>query len=78
MVKKPLRAQYCAQVQQVVLRYDHYCSYLASVIAGHNHRAFVYGHLALLLLLSTFYFFAFHVRQIFFTTSRLLERQEMA
>ncbi|EKF30315.1 huntingtin interacting protein (HIP), putative [Trypanosoma cruzi marinkellei] len=41
MVKKPLRAQRCRHLGRVVLRYDHYCTWLASAIGGGNHRLYV-------------------------------------
>lgn len=58
MVKKPLRAQMCPHLEAVVLRMDHYSSYLASTIAAHNHRAYVFVHIAFLSVLSSFYFYA--------------------
>ncbi|KEG08183.1 putative huntingtin interacting protein (HIP) [Trypanosoma grayi] len=41
MVKKPLRAQRCRHLGRVVLRFDHYCTWLASSIDGSTHRAYV-------------------------------------
>ncbi|KAF8284136.1 putative palmitoyl acyltransferase 1 [Trypanosoma cruzi] len=41
MVKKPLRAQRCRHLGRVVLRYDHYCTWLASAIGGGNHRLYI-------------------------------------
>uniref|UniRef100_A0A0A9W6K8 Palmitoyltransferase n=1 Tax=Lygus hesperus TaxID=30085 RepID=A0A0A9W6K8_LYGHE len=75
MVKKPLRAQYCAPIESVVLRFDHYCHYLCCAIAGHNHRAFVAGRVAVLLLLSTFYYYALHEQRFLFAVSELIKRQ---
>jgi ankyrin repeat protein len=58
MVKKPLRAQYCLQLQRVVLRFDQYCTYFSTVIGGGNQRLFFWAHMALLSLLSCFYYYA--------------------
>lgn len=58
MVRKPLRAQYCHQLQRVVLRLDHFCPYFGTVIGGGNHRAFVWLHVAMLTLFSCFYYYA--------------------
>ncbi|KAG5486582.1 hypothetical protein CUR178_07949 [Leishmania enriettii] len=58
MVRKPLRAQYCPQMRRVVLRYDHFCSYLSTAIGGGNHRAFLWLHVALLSMLCCFYYYA--------------------
>ncbi|GET85658.1 huntingtin interacting protein, putative [Leishmania tarentolae] len=58
MVKKPLRAQYCPQLRRIVLRYDHFCTFLNTAIGGGNHRAFLWLHVALLSMLSCFYSYA--------------------
>lgn len=58
MVKKPLRAQYCVQLQRVVLRFDQYCTYLSTVVGGGNQRVFFWFHVSLLVLLSCFYHYA--------------------
>lgn len=58
MVKKPLRAQRCRQTNRVILRYDHYCAYLASPIGALNHRAFIGFLLSLFSLFSSFYYYA--------------------
>ncbi|CAD2220207.1 huntingtin interacting protein (HIP) [Angomonas deanei] len=48
MVKKPLRAQYCHHLEQVVLRLDHYAPHVASTVGAYNHRLFVFFHIILL------------------------------
>ena len=58
MVRKPLRAQYCVELQRVVLRFDQYCAYLSTAIGGGNQRVFFLAHVALLALLSCFYHYA--------------------
>ncbi|KPI84393.1 putative huntingtin interacting protein (HIP) [Leptomonas seymouri] len=58
MVKKPLRAQYCEQLQRVVLRFDQYCTYFSTAIGGGNQRVFFWVHVSLLALLSCFYHYA--------------------
>ncbi|KAG5487486.1 hypothetical protein LSCM1_07441 [Leishmania martiniquensis] len=58
MVRKPLRAQYCPHMRRVVLRYDHFCSYVCTAIGGGNHRAFLWLHAALLSMLCCFYYYA--------------------
>ncbi|KAK7202061.1 palmitoyl acyltransferase 1 [Novymonas esmeraldas] len=58
MVRKPLRAQFSPQLQHVVLRYHQFCGYLSTIVGGGNHRAFFWLHVALLWLLSCFYFYA--------------------
>ncbi|KAH9601569.1 Ankyrin repeat-containing domain [Trypanosoma melophagium] len=42
MVKKPLRAQRCRHLGRVVLRFDHYCTWLSSTIGGGNHRVYLW------------------------------------
>ncbi|CAM41534.1 putative huntingtin interacting protein (HIP) [Leishmania braziliensis MHOM/BR/75/M2904] len=64
MVKKPLRAQYCPQLQRVVLRYDHFCTHLSTAIGGGNHRAFVWLQVALLSTLCCFYYYAYEYRHL--------------
>ncbi|KPA75528.1 putative palmitoyl acyltransferase 1 [Leptomonas pyrrhocoris] len=58
MVKKPLRAQHCVQLQRVVLRFDHYCHHLSTVIGGGNQRVFFWLHVSLLALMSCYYHYA--------------------
>lgn len=41
MVRKPLRAQRCQYTNRIVLRYDHYCPWLANSIGAGNHRLYV-------------------------------------
>nr|CCC92865.1 putative huntingtin interacting protein (HIP) [Trypanosoma congolense IL3000] len=57
MVRKPLRAQYCRYTNNIVLRYDHYCVWLATSIGAGNHRSYI----SFLVLYSLLLFSMYHV-----------------
>lgn len=57
MLKKPMRAQHCKVLNQLVLRYDGYSSFVASSIGAGNHRLYIFFQLFLGALLCTTYFF---------------------
>lgn len=57
MLKKPMRAQHCKVLNQLVLRYDGYSSFVASSIGAGNHRLYIYFQLFLVALLGSTYFF---------------------
>lgn len=57
MIKKPMRAQHCPQINRVVKRYNGYAPLAASSIGANNHRAYIFFQCALISLVSCFYYF---------------------
>lgn len=58
MIRKPMRAQHCPQINRLVLRYDGFAPLVASSIGANNHRAYIFFQFMMIVVFSGCYHFA--------------------